>query len=172
VVFDPPTSRRYEERRASRRVRAGERLRRGLLRVLGGLWILAWFSVLLVASHPLQQLGGIVSERVRWLQYCVMGCAVIAGCLVGTFGRDAAHPGSGRTHLRLLRPLLGIPAGVTCAVLIVARIFGADGAIHVVFCGLLSYWAGLDLGFGAGPLVEGRDYSPNRPIQDEEQPLS
>jgi hypothetical protein len=42
---------------------------------------------------------------------------------------------------------------------------GAHDGIRVLFVGFVSYWAGLDLGYGAYPLACGDEYSLTRPIR-------
>ena len=63
-------------------------------------------------------------------------------------------------------------AGVAVA-LFVLRALGRDDVIGVVVTGFLAYWAGLDLAFGAWPLMTGRSYRFTSGIDPpaEEDPL-
>jgi hypothetical protein len=121
-------------------------------------WILAWGAVLWIVASPWRHLGGLVDERLRWLERFVLGAGIVIGWQVGTAGRRAARPGTGRTHAGLLRWLLWPPAALTAGGLLLLRFAGNPDAIGVVLTAFLSYWAGLDLAFGAWPLVRGEPY--------------
>jgi hypothetical protein len=133
-------------------------------RLAGGLWCSAWILALVVFVGPWTELGGIVSERMRWLLRLVLGVALIAGLGVGDWARQAAHPGSGRCHATLLRLALYPPALATALALCGLALRGAGFAIGVVATGFLAYWAGFDGGIGGLPLLRGRPYSFRGPI--------
>jgi len=135
---------------------AGWRL---LRRCAGWAWILAWGVVLWVVASPWRDLGGLVDEWLRWLQRFALGAGVVTGWHVGCLGRWMARPGHGRSHACLLRWLLWPVAALTAAGLSVLRLTGNSDAIGVVLVAFLSYWAGLDLAFGAWPLARGQSYS-------------
>ena len=134
-------------------------------RAAGWLWLIAWLLLLCCLHSPWRQLGGLVGERLRWLERFVLPVALIVGCMAGKLGRDAARPGSGRCHAGLLRLLLLPPAALTAAALVVMRLLGLHDQIGVAFIAFMAYWAGLDIAFGAYPLMEGRHYAFRGPIR-------
>ena len=88
----------------------------------------------------------------------VLGVGLIVGHGIGGFARNACHRESGRSHRGLLRYLL-YPVGVTAALALVSlRLAGLHDWIGIVLTGLLAYCAGLDLAFGALPLLAGKSY--------------
>ena len=136
-------------------------------RLTGALWVSAWFIVLRLVANPWQDLGGLVSERLRWLEWFVLGMGLIIGHGVGSFGRDACHRESGRCHAALLRYLL-TPLGLVAAfVLVTLKIADKPDWIGIVLTGLLAYWAGLDLAFGALPLLTGKSYRFTQPLDQD-----
>jgi hypothetical protein len=126
---------------------------------------MAWAVVLHAVSSPGQTLGGLVSERLRWLERFVLGCGVVVGYRLGSLGRHAVRTGKVRNHIGVLRWILWPAAAAAAAGMILFRAYGADEGIRVLFVGFTSYWAGLDLGFGAYPLACGAEYSLIRPIR-------
>jgi hypothetical protein len=138
---------------------AGKRGRALLLRGAGWLWILAWGAVLWSVALPWQYLGGLVDERLRWLERFVLGAGLVVGWQAGVLGRRAARPGSGFFHLRLLRRLLWPQASLTAVGLLFLYVTRNSDPIGIVTTAFLSYWAGLDLAFAAWPLVRGEPYS-------------
>jgi len=105
-----------------------------------------------------------VDERLRWLEDVALFSALSLGLTVGGIGRDAAESGPGWTHLRFLRRAL-YPLGVTAAVsLVVLQVLGLRDVAGIVVTALLGYSAGLDLSFGAFPLMAGRCYRFERPL--------
>jgi len=133
-------------------------------KLAGTSWLVAWILVLYAVAAPWRNLGGLVDERLRWLEYVVLVTGLSIGFTVGRFGRDAAESGPGRTHARFLRFLLYPPAAITAAGLVVLTALGERGTIGVVVTAFLSYWAGLDLAFGAVPLMEGKSYRFDRAL--------
>lgn len=140
-------------------------------RVLGFAWLSAWISLLYLVAAPWRDLGGIEDERVRWLEYVVLLSALSIGFAVGRLGREAALAAPGRTHARFVRYLLYPPAVLTAAALVALSVLGGRGSIGVVVTGFLAYWAGLDLAFGAVPMMEGRSYRFERPLDPEPDTL-
>lgn len=136
-------------------------------RIAGILWLGAWVVVVGAAHAPWRHLGGLVDERVRYWERVVLAAATIIGCFVGATARDAARPGSGRSHARLVRHVLVAPAGAAAILLLVLRQAGATDWIGVSTIGLLAYAAGLDIGIGAWPLLTGRHYSFTGPIEPD-----
>ncbi len=140
-------------------------------RLLGGLWLVAWIAVLYVVAAPWRSLGGLEDERLRWLEGFVLLAGLSVGFTLGRFGRDVAVAGTGRTHAWFLRFLLYPPAFLTAAGLIALSVMGKRGAVGVAVTGFLAYWAGLDLAFGAVPLMEGKPYAFDRPLDPEPEDL-
>jgi hypothetical protein len=136
-------------------------------RAAGFVWLAAWMAVLWGVAAPWRHLGGIESERLRWLEAVVLLGGLILGATLGRFGRDAVLRGGGRTHAGLLRFVLYPPAALAAAGLIVLTALGQRGAAGVLVSALLAYWAGLDIAFGALPLMEGRSYRFDAPLDPE-----
>ncbi len=135
-------------------------------RAAGWAWLGGWILVLYLVAAPWRELGGIVDERVRWLEAVALPMSVLIGFTVGRWGRERALEGGG-THLALLRRVRYPAAGLTAAGLIALAAIGERGPAGVLFTALLAYWAGLDLAFGAVPLMEGRSYRFARPLDPE-----
>jgi hypothetical protein len=127
-------------------------------------WLAVWVLVLWTFAAPWRNLGGLVDERLRWLEDVALFSALSVGLTVGGFGRDAAESGPEWTHVRLLRRAL-FPLGAAAAVSLVAlQALGLRDVGGIVVTGLLAYWAGVDLAFGAFPLMAGRCYRFERPL--------
>lgn len=139
-------------------------MRQFLRRLAGWLWILSWAVVLWLLVSPWRELGGMVSERWRWLEWLALGWGPVLGCHVAGMGRLAAKPGTGLSHARLLRRLLVAPAALIAATLLVLRCLRHEEAIGVLVTGFLAYWAGLDLALGGWPLARGEPYSFRGPL--------
>jgi hypothetical protein len=139
-------------------------------KLAGALWLLVWILVLYVVAAPWRSLGGLVDERLRWLEYVVLLSGLSIGFTIGRFGRDAALSNPGRTHARFLRFLLYPPAAITAVGLVVLTIMDERGAVGVGVTAFLAYWAGLDLAFGAIPLMEGKSYRFERPLDRDPIP--
>lgn len=131
------------------------------------MWTATWAAVLYTVTYPWKHLGGLVSERLRWAEWCVLGMGLIAGSTVGVFCRDAARPGTGRSHAGLLR-FVWLPVAATTVAAMSALVgFGHRDAVGVVLTAFLAYWAGLDLSIGAVPLMQGRSYRFRRAIDPD-----
>lgn len=134
-------------------------------RVAGWGWIAAWAAALRLVASPWRDLGGLVDERLRWLERVVLGAGLMLGWLAGTLGRRAARPGTGRSHATLLRRLL-LPVGALAAAgMLALRLADKPDPIGVVFTAFLAFWAGTDVAFGAWPLVTDRSYGFSTPIE-------
>ena len=138
-------------------------------RLAGWVWCSAWAGVLYAAADPWRDLGGLVDERLRWLEGFALATCLVVGLVVGGFGRDAVRPGRQRCHAGLLRYLLVPPAALTAAVLLVLDLLDLADPIGVVFSAFLAYGAGVDLAFGAWPLMCGRPYRFTRPIPPDDE---
>ena len=133
-------------------------------RLIGWLWLGAWLSVLVAVHAPWSDLGGIVSERMRWYERATLGAAAIAGGLAGFTGRAWASCTGGPSYAVQLRWLWLPLAGATAMFVVAAEVQGAWPLTLVALVGFLSYWAALDVVFGAWPLACGEPYSISRPI--------
>ncbi len=144
--------------------------RSGLRRLAGAAWIAAWVGLLYVVAAPWRGLGGVVDEQLRWLEWFVLMAGLTTGFTVGRLGRQVALERGGVSHLRLLRRLL-YPVGAVAAAGVVALWWrGASGGIGVVVTALLAYWGGIDVAYGAVPLLDGRAYAFARPLPPDTGP--
>jgi hypothetical protein len=109
-------------------------------------------------AAPWRNLGGLESERLRWLEWWALCAGIALGYTMGCGARDWAKSGIGRTHAGAIRVAL-YPPGLVAAIALVALSFvGERGPIGVVATAFFSYWAGFDCAFGAVPLMEGTSY--------------
>ena len=144
------------------------RPRRVARRVAGACWLAAWCAVLWAVAAPWRNLGGLESERLRWLEWWALCSGIALGYTMGLGARDWARSGVSRTHAVALRVAL-YPPGLVAAIALVALSFaGESGPIGVVATAFLSYWAGFDAAFCAVPLMEGRSYSLTRPLDPDD----
>ncbi len=144
-----------------------ERWRLGRRKAAGYLWLALWAVVLYTVASPWTSLGGVVDERLRWLERVVLVTAPPIGFTIGQFARDAAVRDSRWTHLRLLRVLL-YPLGLlTAGSLTLLLATGQRDPVGVITSAFLAYWAGLDAAFGAVPLLWGKSYRFDRPLDPE-----
>ena len=137
-------------------------------RIAGGIWLAAWCGVLWAVAAPWRNLGGLESERLRWLEWWALCAGIALGFTMGRGARDWARSGVGRTHALALRVAL-YPPGIVAAIALVALSFvGQRGPVGIVATAFLSYWAGFDVAFGAVPLMEGGSYAFNRPLDPDD----
>jgi hypothetical protein len=142
----------------SRLVPAASVLRR---RATGWVWFLFWVIVLVQVTLPWRDLGGVVEERLRWLHRFVLCTGFGAGEMLGRHARWQFTGRSGRYRRWLTRLLWHTPALAVASCLLVLHFQGGRmGEIGVTLTGFLSYWAGLDAGRAAFPLMHGRPYLP------------
>lgn len=134
-------------------------------RAAGFLWLVMWMAMLYVVAAPWRQLGGIIDERLRWLEWFVLVVGLSVGFVMGRFARDVAGPGSGRTHVDVLRCLLYPISILTAVALVVLTALGRRDPVGVVVTAFLAYWAGMDIAFGAVPLMDGQPYGMLRPVE-------
>jgi hypothetical protein len=127
---------------------------RGLGRPAAGwLRVAAWAAVLIAADRPWRELGGILGERMRWLERFVLGAALVAGSVAGAFLRDAAGDPARAGPGRLLRGLWVAPSAAAACVLVCLELRGAWPWILLVVAAWVGYGAGLDVTWRAWPLV-------------------
>lgn len=133
-------------------------------RVLGVCWLVAWCTALYGAAAPWRALGGAADERARWTAWAASLAAAVAGFAVGSLARHIGVETGRVTHRGMLRALVlpgGATAAVACAALAVA---GMEDGVRVVVQAGLAAWAGLDLAYGAVPLMDGEPYAFARPL--------
>ena len=92
------------------------RRRRFLRPAAGAAWLAAWCGVLWAVAAPWRNLGGLESERLRWLEWWVLCAGLALGYTMGSGARDWAKSGIGRTHAVAIRVAL-YPPGVVAAIL-------------------------------------------------------
>ena len=144
------------------------RSRLAIRRVAGAAWLAAWCVVLWTVAAPWRNLGGLESERLRWLEWWVLSAGIALGFTMGRGARDWAKSGVGRTHALALRVALYPPGLVAALALVALSWVGERGPVGVVATAFLSYWAGFDVAFGAVPLMEGQDYAFNRALDPDD----
>lgn len=137
-------------------------------RIAGFAWLTTWCGVLWAVAAPWRNLGGLESERLRWLEWWALCSGIALGFTLGRGVRDWAQSGVGRTHAKALRIAFYPPGFVAVLSLIALSVTGERGPIGVVTTAFLSYWAGFDIAFGAVPLMEGRSYAFNRPLDPDD----
>jgi hypothetical protein len=120
--------------------------RRSAARAAATLWVAAWCLLLHRATAPWAELGGLVSERLRWLARFGALMGIACGFLAARYALEVAEPKTPRAVLRLLR-LLFYPVGATAAVALTALwIARRDDTIGVVLDVFLAYATGVWLG--------------------------
>jgi len=134
---------------------------------VGSIWLGIWVAVLWTVAAPWRDLGGLVDERLRWLEWFVLLCGLSVGFTLGRLGRMHAEGGGAFTHLAFLRFLLYPLAGLTAVSLLVLTYLGERGPVGVVVTAFLAYWAGIDMAWGAVPLIDGQPYTLDRPLPVE-----
>jgi hypothetical protein len=137
-------------------------------RIAGFAWLIAWCAVLWAVAAPWRNLGGLESERLRWLEWWALCSGIALGFTMGRGVRDWAQAGVGRTHAKALRFALYPPGAVAAVALVALATVGERGPVGVVATAFLAYWAGLDVAFGAVPLMEGKSYAFARPLDPED----
>ena len=119
-------------------------------------WIAGWCWLLWLVVRPWNELGGVVSERLRWCEHAACGLGLIVGYTAG----DLARLGDGHCGRRGHRARWLLYPALTVALLAVAwlRGSGRDDAIGVAFTGWLAYTAGASTGLlGYGRAQEAGD---------------
>ena len=146
------------------------RVRGFLRRAAGFVWLVTRMAVLYVAAAPWRQLGGIVDERLRWLEWFVLVVGLSVGFVMGRFARDVAGPGSGRAHIDVLRCLVYPIAILTAVALVALTVLERRDPVGVVVTAFLAYWAGMDIALGAVPLMDGQPHGMLRPVDPDRDP--
>jgi hypothetical protein len=104
------------------------------LRPVGYGWFVGWGLLLWAVHAPWEELGGLVGERLRWLERFVFAGGWIVGATAGELARGARR-GRGRW---LIYPV-GIAAALTMTAFARA---GWGDVTGVVFNGVLAYVSG------------------------------
>jgi hypothetical protein len=123
-------------------------------RLAGWLWLAAWCTVLYLVHSPWRELGGIVSERMRWSERFVLPMGFVIGCYAGSLFR----------RYSALLPV----AILAAAALSILRVMGLTDTIGVLFTAFAAYWAGVDVSGGAYPMMMGKRSGAS--AQDAEPP--
>lgn len=134
-------------------------------RLVGWVWLALWALAIDLVHRPWHELGGPLTERMRWLERFVLGAAFLVGCFVGSFVRDAAQKVRWRPHLDSLRFVWIPPAALVAVAMAVLHGLGHWPWTLLVLAAFTAYWAGLDASVGAWPLARGRHYNPIGPIE-------
>lgn len=119
----------------------------------GLLWLCVWAVVLFEADRPWRELGGLLGERMRWLERFVLGSAFVVGCLVGTLARDATGDAESHRPIPLPRRAWLVPSLCVVVAMIGLESRGAWPWVLLLLAGWLAYWCGLDVSRGAWPLL-------------------
>lgn len=119
------------------------------------MWLSAWIALLYTVAAPWRDLGGVEDERLRWLEAAVLLTGLCLGFTLGCLARRTVRSTRAQAYARLVRWALIPPAALTALAIAALTALGARGPAAVVVTALLAYWAGLDLAFGAVPLMEG-----------------
>lgn len=144
--------------------------KRAWRRALGGAWLLLWCAVLYVVASPWRALGGLESEFLRWLEWWALCAGIALGFTIGRAVRDWAQSGVGRTYARATRLIFHPPLLLTACALVILAERGERGPVGVVATAFLAYWGGLDIAFGAVPMMEGNDYAVLRGLAPDADP--
>jgi hypothetical protein len=126
-----------------------------LRRLAGWMWFSTWIALLYTVAAPWRDLGGVEDERLRWLEAAVLLTGLCLGFTLGCLGRRTVRTTRAQAYARLVRWALIPPAALTALAIAALTALHARGPAAVVVTALLAYWAGLDLAFGAVPLMEG-----------------
>jgi hypothetical protein len=111
-----------------------------LRRLVGALWVAGWVGVLWAVHRPWGELGGLVSERLRWFERFVLAAGLIVGSTLGEVVRSVTATRSGQA--RGARWLLYPAAVIGALVMVGLRFAERADPIGVVLNGLLAYTAG------------------------------
>jgi hypothetical protein len=122
------------------------------MRAQGWLRLGAWLVLLYAVHFPWDSLGGIVSERLRWMERFAIAGLFQVGCVIGSFADEARHRGQAATFwLALVTPLV-----VAMLALAVFEFRAEPYRGLVVFNGVLSLCAGFDVRRAAWQRMHGR----------------
>lgn len=130
-----------------------------LLRATWLLRVACWLALLYCVYAPWGELGGLVSEQLRWLERFVLLSVPVVGYTLGCFARDAQRGDPALDRGRLLRWLM-YPVALTAATgLVLLALSGTQDPIGIVFTAFVGYSAGVDVAFGLVPHAADRSPS-------------
>ncbi len=123
---------------------------------------MAWLAALFAVASPWKELGGIVSERLRWFHRFSLFMGFAVGEMLGRWCRESSA-GRSRSYREWSNRVLWYgPSLFVAAMLVILKVQGGRlGETGVTLTGYLSYWAGLDAGRGFFPLMHGRPLRPD-----------
>ncbi len=106
------------------------------------LWVALWLAALVVVTRPWRELGGLVSERTRWLGRFV---ALTGLCLGFTAARWAVsdEPPTRGPWPRKLRRLLYPPGAAAAIAMTILRLRGDAEAVGIALTSLVAVVAGI-----------------------------
>ncbi len=125
-----------------------------MLRLVGWVRLGGWAGALYLVDRPWRNLGGCVTERLRWLEKFALMSGLLFGITVGWMALDLLRPGTGRRRGTALRFLFYPATSVAAVTMATLAIVGFDDPIGVVLTAIVAYGAGVDVSFGAIPLID------------------
>ncbi len=127
--------------------------------MIGLTWLLAWSGLLYLSVRPWRDLGGLVSERSRWLVRLALYAGLAAGCTAGEIARGPAGRARDIAGFgRRLRWLLYPAALAATAGMLLLQATGRRDPIGILLTGLLSYTAGASTSYlGLSRFCRGTD---------------
>ncbi len=112
-------------------------------RLIGLTWLLAWSGLLYLSVRPWRDLGGLVSERSRWLVRLALYAGLALGFVAGEIVRGPAGRRRNAAKFgRRLRWLLYPAALAGTAGMLLLQATRRHDSIGILLTGLLSYAAG------------------------------
>jgi len=122
-------------------VRRPEPLRRAVAGLVAVAWVSLWIVALVAVARPWRDLGGIVSERLRWLERFTLLAALWIG-LGAARGAVDRQRERGVPWPSLLRRVLYPPALVAATTMLVLRLAEWRDPIGVALTALVAYFTG------------------------------
>ena len=139
-------------------------------RTVGWVRLLAWGGALYLSVLPWGNLGGLVDERLRWLEWFVLGVAGIAGCTAGLVARDACAVSAVLLATTFRRSLHYPSLLLVAAGMLFLHTTRRDDAIGVLLTGGLAFVAGVDVGFDVWRQISKPQLATTDPSGDESRP--
>jgi hypothetical protein len=164
--------------------RASEPIRRAVVGFVAIAWTSLWIAGLVAVAGPWRDLGGIVSERLRWLHRFVLLAALWLGLGAARIAVGLQRE-RGTAWPSLMRPVLYPPAFVAATTMLALVLAGRSDPVGVVLTALVAYftgaWCGLVQPIRDGLEARGRPcaspprprshrVAPGRPTSDRDGP--